>query len=93
MFIKVVSDTVFDMINPVYHDKPLIIIRATFQEKLVSHHWAENEAESCLLMRYAGSKVVARTNITYYRTNKEILVTNIYIYYSRQIDLLALKAN
>ena len=38
MFIKAVSDTVFDMINSVYHDKPLIFIGATFREKLVSHH-------------------------------------------------------
>ena len=28
MFIKVVSDIVFDMINTVYHDKPLISIEA-----------------------------------------------------------------
>ena len=27
-FIKAVSDTVLDMINAVYHDKPLIFIRA-----------------------------------------------------------------
>ena len=26
-FIKAVSDTVFDMINAVYHDKPLIFIK------------------------------------------------------------------
>ena len=39
MFIKAVycvSDTVLGMINAVYHDKPLIFIRATFQEKLIS---------------------------------------------------------
>ena len=40
--IKAVSDTVFDMINDVYHDKPLMFIRATFREKLVSHHQAVN---------------------------------------------------
>ena len=28
MFIKAVSDTVLDMINAIYHDKPLIFIRA-----------------------------------------------------------------
>ena len=37
-FIKAVSDTVFDMINTFYHDKPLIFIEAMFQEKLVAHH-------------------------------------------------------
>ena len=30
-FIKAVSDTVFDMINAAYYDKPLIFIRATFR--------------------------------------------------------------
>ena len=39
-FIKAVSDTVLDMINAAYHDKPLILIRATFREKLVSYHRA-----------------------------------------------------
>ena len=34
-FIKTVSDTVFDMINTAYHYKPLILIEATFREKLV----------------------------------------------------------
>ena len=47
-FIKAVSDTVFDLINAFYHDKPLIFIGATFQEKLVSHHQAVNEADSYL---------------------------------------------
>ena len=28
MFIKAVSDTTFDMTNAVYHDKPLVFIRA-----------------------------------------------------------------
>ena len=37
-FIKAVSDTVLDMINAVYDDKPLIFIGATFREQLVSHH-------------------------------------------------------
>ena len=41
-FIKAVSDTVFDMINVVYYDKPLIFTRAMFREKLVSHHQAVN---------------------------------------------------
>ena len=50
-FIKAVSDTVLDMINAVYHDKPLMFIGAVFREKLVSHHQAMNEADSCLLMR------------------------------------------
>ena len=61
MFIKAVCDTVFDMINAVYHDKPLIFIGATFRKTLVSHQRAVNEADSCLLMRRAGLKVVART--------------------------------
>ena len=54
MFIKAASDTVFDMINAVYHDKPLILIFMIFLkfwEKIVSHHRAVNEAVSCLLMR------------------------------------------
>ena len=42
MFIKAVSDTVFDLIYAVYHDKPLIFIGATFREKLVSHHQVVN---------------------------------------------------
>ena len=41
-FIKAVSDTVFEMINAVYHDKPLIFIGATFWKKLVSHPQALN---------------------------------------------------
>ena len=48
--IKAVSDTVFDMIHAVYHDESLMFIGATFQEKLVSHHQAVNEADCCLLM-------------------------------------------
>ena len=56
-FIKVIYfNTVFDMTNAVYDDKPLIFIKATFGEKLGSHHRAMNEADSCLLMRRAGSK-------------------------------------
>ena len=43
-FIKAVSDTGVDMINVIYHDKPLIFIGATFQEKIVYHHQAVNEA-------------------------------------------------
>ena len=54
-FIKAVSDTVtdtvFDMIYAVYHDKPLVFTRATFRKKLVSHHRAMSEADSCPLMR------------------------------------------
>ena len=42
MFSKAVSDTVFDMINAVYHDKPLILIGATFREKLISNHQIVN---------------------------------------------------
>ena len=34
MFIKAVSDTAFDMINAVYHDKPLIFIKAVFDTVL-----------------------------------------------------------
>ena len=45
-FIKAVSDTVLDMINVVYLDKPLIFIGATFREKLVSRQRAVNEADS-----------------------------------------------
>ena len=45
-FIKAVSGTVFDMMNSAYNDKPLYI----FREKHVSHHWAVNEADPCLLM-------------------------------------------
>ena len=41
-FIKAISDTGFDMINAVYHDKHLIFIRATFREKLFSQHQAMN---------------------------------------------------
>ena len=36
--IKAVFNTVLDMIYTVFHDKPLIIIGATFPEKLTSHH-------------------------------------------------------
>ena len=48
------------MINTAYRDKPLVYIGAMFQEKLVCHHQAVNEADSCLLTRRAGSKTVAR---------------------------------
>ena len=41
-FIKAASDTVLDMINAAYYDKPLIFIGATFQKNLVSHHQAVN---------------------------------------------------
>ena len=60
-FIKAVSGTVFAMVNAVYHDKPLMLTRATFREKLVSHHQAVNEADSCLLTRSAGLGTVALT--------------------------------
>ena len=43
-FIKVVSDTVFDMINAAYRDKPLIFIGAMFREKLAFHHHEVNVA-------------------------------------------------
>ena len=55
-FIKAVSDTVFDTINAAYYDKPLIFIGATFQVRFAFYHRAMNEADSCLLMRGAGSK-------------------------------------
>ena len=55
-FIKAVSDNVGDMMTAVYCDKPLIFIGATFLERLVSHHQAVDEADSCLLMRRVGSK-------------------------------------
>ena len=42
MLIKAVSDTVFDMINAVYHDKLLTFIGAMFRENLVTHHQAVN---------------------------------------------------
>ena len=54
-FIKAVSDTVLDMINAAYQDKPSSFIGAMFREKLISHHWAVNEADSCLLMQSLGS--------------------------------------
>ena len=60
-FIKAVSDSLFGMINAVYHDKTLIFIGATFREKLVSHHQAVNEADSCLHKRYVSWKTVAWT--------------------------------
>ena len=41
-FIKAVSDTVLDILNGIYHDKPLILIGATCQERLVSHHQSFN---------------------------------------------------
>ena len=41
-FLKAVSDILLDLINAVYHDKPLIFIRAAFREKLVSHRQAMN---------------------------------------------------
>ena len=59
-FIKAVSDSLLGMINAVYHDKPSIFIGATFHEKLVSHHGAVNQADSCLHMRRASSKIVAQ---------------------------------
>ena len=40
-----VSDTVLDMVHAIYHDKPLILMLATFKEKLVSHHRAVNTFE------------------------------------------------
>ena len=40
---KDVSDTVLDMRNAIYLDKPLIFIGAMFWEKFVSHHRAVNE--------------------------------------------------
>ena len=46
---KDVSVTALDTINAVYRDKPLIFIGATFGKKLISHHWAVDEADSCLL--------------------------------------------
>ena len=38
MFIRAVSDNVFDMINAVYYDNTLMFINAAFREKLVFHH-------------------------------------------------------
>ena len=55
-FIKAVSDTVLDMTKAAHYDKPLIFIGATFREKLVSHHRAVDETDSCV-----GSKTVAHT--------------------------------
>ena len=45
---KAVFDTVLDLINAAYHDKPLMFIGATFQEKLVSYKRAVNEDDSCI---------------------------------------------
>ena len=51
----------------IWHDKCCLswqafdFIWATFREKLVSHHWAVNEAASCVHMRPAGLKTVAWT--------------------------------
>ena len=48
-FIKAISDTVFDMINTVYHDNPLIFIRAMFREKLVFFYsLSDSTAPACL---------------------------------------------
>ena len=52
--IKAVSDTVFDMINAVYLWQAFDF----YQEKLVSHHGAVNEDDSCLLIGSVGSKAV-----------------------------------
>ena len=41
-FVKAVSDTVFDMVNAVYHDQISIFIPAAFQEKLISMHQTAN---------------------------------------------------
>ena len=54
--IKAVSDTVLDTINAIYHDKPLVLIGAKFREKLVSHHQAVNEVDSCLIYILCGKK-------------------------------------
>ena len=45
---KAVSDTLFDIINTAYRDRPLIFIRARSREKPVLHHQAMNEVDSCL---------------------------------------------
>ena len=45
-FIKAVSDTVLDMINTTYHEKPLVFIGATFREKLVCLHRVVDETDS-----------------------------------------------
>ena len=42
-FIKAIFDTVLDMINSDYRDKPLIFIGATILEKLVSHRRVVND--------------------------------------------------
>ena len=42
----------FDMINAVYRDKPLIFTEATLWEKLVSHHRAVNAVDSCLDLEF-----------------------------------------
>ena len=64
--IYLLNDTLFDMIKAVYHDMPLIFIGVTFREKLVSHHWAVNEADSCVLMRRASSKTMAQTKESHF---------------------------
>ena len=60
-FIKAVSDTVFDMINAVYHDKPLIFIRAMFREKLISHHQAVSEPDVIAIAK--NLQVVSRSPV------------------------------
>ena len=49
------------LINAVYHDKLLIFIGGMFWAKLVSHHGAVNEVDSCRLLRHAGLKAMAQT--------------------------------
>ena len=72
-FINAGSDTAFDIINTVYHDKPLILIRAIFLEKLVCHHQAVKKANSCFLMWSVGSKPrnqKVAIHIAYFTLNK-----------------------
>ena len=49
-FIRAVSNTVFDMINDAYYDKPLIFTGIMFWETLISIYQAVNETDSFLLM-------------------------------------------
>ena len=54
MFIKAVSDTVFGMINAVYHDKPFDSYRGyVLKEARLPSSDTVNEADSYLLMRCA----------------------------------------
>ena len=82
-FIKAVSNTVFDMIYAVYHDKLLVFIGATFREKLVSHHQTTNI--NCWI-RLSLSRLFLTLYLTWYmsfimkRLWFSAIVTSIYLF-------------